>query len=110
MRDVRPLLQRGHFRHAPQIVDRVSTPIVEKEVLSTLSLHVPAPQPIANMIMFPVQDAIEELVLAFVQRLEVAHMAKIQNLKVMHAQEVDVLQSQIYRLILNLQTLTPSNA
>jgi len=28
----------------------------------------------------------------------------------MHAQEVDVLQSQISKLILNLQTLTPSNA
>jgi hypothetical protein len=28
----------------------------------------------------------------------------------MHAQEMDVLQSQISRLILNLQTLTPSNA
>ncbi len=77
VRDVRPPLQRGHFKHAPQIVDDVFTPIVEKEVLSTLSLHVPALQPIANMIMFPAQDAIEELVLAFIQRLEIAHMAKI---------------------------------
>jgi hypothetical protein len=36
------------------------------------------------MIMLLAQDAIEELVFAFVQRLEVAHMAKIQNLKDIH--------------------------
>lgn len=62
MRTIGPPLQRGQFRHAPQIVDHVSTPIVEKEVLSTLSLHVLAPQPVANMIMLA-QDAIEELCL-----------------------------------------------
>jgi hypothetical protein len=37
-------------------------------------------------------------------------MAKIQNLKDMHAQEMDVLQSQIFRLIINLWALTPSNS
>jgi hypothetical protein len=49
-------------------------------------------------------------VFAFVQRLEVAHMAKIQNLKDIHVWEVDVLQNQIFRLILNLQTFTPFDA
>jgi hypothetical protein len=49
-------------------------------------------------------------VLASVQRLEATHMAKIQNLKDIHPQKVDVLQSKISRLILNLQTLTPFDA
>jgi hypothetical protein len=44
-----------------------------------------------NMTMLPTQDAIEEFMFAYVQKLEVAHMAKIQNLKDMHAREVDLL-------------------
>ncbi len=41
--------------------------------------------------MLLAQDTIEELTLASIQRLEAAHMAEIQNLKDMHAREVDVL-------------------
>jgi hypothetical protein len=37
-------------------------------------------------------------------------MVEIQNLKDMHVQEVDVLQSQIFKLIINLWGLTTSNA
>jgi hypothetical protein len=54
------------------------------------------------MIMLPTQDAIEELAFAIVQKLEVAHMVEIQNVNDMHARKMDVLQSQISRLILNL--------
>jgi len=62
----------------------------------------PIPQPTTNMIMLPTQDAIEELAFAIVQKLEVAHMVEIQNVNDMHARKMDVLQSQISRLILNL--------
>jgi hypothetical protein len=37
------------------------------------------------MIMLLAQDAIEKLTLASIRRLETTHMAKIQNLKNMHA-------------------------
>jgi hypothetical protein len=37
-------------------------------------------------------------------------MEEIQNLKNMHAQEVDVLQNQIFRLIINLRTLITFDA
>jgi hypothetical protein len=55
-----------------------------------------------DMIMLLAQDAIEKLMLTSIRRLDASHMAKIQNLKDMHAQEMDVLQSQIFRLIINL--------
>jgi hypothetical protein len=54
------------------------------------------------MIMLPSQDPIEEFAFASTQRFEVAQMVEIQNLKDMHVQEMDVLQSQIFRLITNL--------
>ncbi len=38
--------------------------------------------------MLPTQDAIEELALAIIQRLEVAHMVKIQNVNNMHARMI----------------------
>jgi hypothetical protein len=62
------------------------------------------------MIMLPSQDPIEEFAFASTQRFEVAQMVEIQNLKDMHVQEMDVLQSQIFRLITNLWALTTSNA
>jgi hypothetical protein len=37
-------------------------------------------------------------------------MEEIQNLKDMHAQEVDFLQNQIFRLIINLRTFITFNA
>jgi hypothetical protein len=62
----------------------------------------PIPQLATNMIMLPTQDAIEELALAIVQRLEITHMVEIQNMNDMHVQKLDVLQSQIVGLILKL--------
>lgn len=58
----------------------------------------------------PSQNPIEKFTFAFVWKLEVAHMVEIQNLKDMHVQEVDVLQSQVFRLIINLWAFTTSNA
>ncbi len=51
MRAIEPPLQRGQLKHASQIIDHVSTPRAEREMLSTLSLHVLAPQLVVNMIM-----------------------------------------------------------
>jgi hypothetical protein len=48
----------------------VSTTRVEKEVLSTLSQHVPALEPTTNMIMLPTQNPIKELAFSFVQKLK----------------------------------------
>jgi hypothetical protein len=76
----------------------VSTTRVEKEVLSTLS-QVPALEPTTNMIMLPTQNLIKELAFSFVQKLKATHMEEIQNLKDMHAQKIDVLQNQIFRLV-----------
>lgn len=67
-------------------------------------------EPTTDIIMLPSQDPIEKFMLASARRLEVAHMVEIQNLKHMHVQEMDVLQSQIFRLITNLWALTTSNA
>ncbi len=63
-----------------------------------------------NMIMLTTQNSIKELVLSFIQKLKVAHMEEIQNLKDMHAQEMDVLQNQIFRLIINLRAFIIFNA
>jgi hypothetical protein len=60
--------------------------------------------------MLPSHDPIEKFTLASAQRFEVVHMVDIQNLKDMHVQEMDVLQSQMFRLIINLWAFTTSNA
>jgi hypothetical protein len=60
--------------------------------------------------MLTTQNSIKELVLSFIQKLKVAHMEEIQNLKDMHAQEMDVLQNQIFRLIINLRAFIIFNA
>lgn len=83
---------------------------VERQMLLTWSWHVFTLEPTTDMIMLPSQDPIEEFAFASTQRFEVAQMVEIQNLKDMHVQEMDVLQSQIFRLITNLWALTTSNA
>jgi hypothetical protein len=53
-------------------------------MLSILSWHVFTLEPTTNTIMLPSQYPIEEFTLASTQKLEVAHMVEIQNLKGMH--------------------------
>ncbi len=60
--------------------------------------------------MLPAQNPIKKLALSSIQKLKVAHMEEIQNLKDMHPQEVDILQNQIFRLIINLRTLITFDA
>lgn len=60
--------------------------------------------------MLPSQDPIEGFTFASTWRLEIAHMVEIQDLKDMHVQEMDGLQSQIFKLITNLWALTTFNA
>lgn len=79
-------------------------------VLSTLSWHVFTFEPTIDIIMLPSQDPIEKFTLASTRRLEVTHMVEIKNLKDVHVQEMDVLQSQIFRLITDLWALTTPNA
>jgi hypothetical protein len=88
----------------------VSTTKVEREVLSTLSQHVPTLEPTTNMIMLLAQNPIKKLALSSIQKLKVAHMEEIQNLKDMHVQEVDVLQNQIFRFIINRRTFITFDA
>ncbi len=44
------------------------------------------------MMMLPTQGFVKKLMLTLIQRFEVAHMVKIQNLKDMQGWEVEVLQ------------------
>jgi hypothetical protein len=78
------------------------TTTIEKQMLLTLSQNMCALKFASNTMMLLAQDSIEEFMFASIQRLKATHMVKIQNLKDMHGQKMDILQNQISRLITNL--------